>query len=228
MHLNWFDKILLNYCGKYLAKKRVDENSFQPHKQIVVIILRGIFSEKKKRLANLYISERFFGFRVGKYSKGYEQFWSVRQNGLRLLDSIGAFCSFAPNVMIAAGNHPIKFKSTHAFLYRKNDGFILENKDIKPFCNNEKVKIGNDVWVGTNVTILPGVNIGDGAIIAAGAVVINDIPPYSIVGGVPAKVIKYRFSPEKIAFLVSEKWWNWSDEKIKNNVELMYDESNWY
>lgn len=187
------------------------------------MFFKFISNKEKEKLANQYISTKFFSFRVGNYSKGYEQFWSVKQNGLRLLDSIGEFCSFAPNVMIAAGNHPIKFKSTHAFLYRKNDGFILENKDIKKFCNNEKVKIGNDVWIGTNVTILPGVNIGDGAIIAAGAVVINDIPPYSIVGGVPAKMIKYRFSQDKIKFLLSEKWWDWSDEKIKNNIPMMYD-----
>ena len=75
--------------------------------------------------------------------------------------------------------------------------------------------IGNDVWIGSNVTILGGITIGHGAIVATGAVVTKDVPPYSVVGGVPAKVIRYRFSEEKIQELLDEKWWEWNDEKIK-------------
>lgn len=83
-------------------------------------------------------------------------------------------------------------------------------------------KIGNDVWIGRDVTILPSVNIGDGAVIGTGAVVNRDIPPYAIAVGVPAKVIKYRFTPDEIEKLLKIKWWNWTDEQIKKNIDLLY------
>lgn len=91
----------------------------------------------------------------------------------------------------------------------------------------KKVTIGNDVWIGTNVTILPGVNIENGAIIAAGAVVNKDVPAYSIVGGVPAKVIKYRFPQDVINVLLKEEWWTWSDDEIKTHIPKMYEENKW-
>ncbi|WP_086981680.1 CatB-related O-acetyltransferase [Vibrio aphrogenes] len=228
MHLNLLDKIVLNYCGKYIAKKFVGQRIFQPHKGIVFLIYKAISSKEKMNLAKRYISERFFFFSVGKHSKGYEQFWRVDNNGKRLLAKVGSFCSFAPNITVVAGNHPIHFKSTHAFLYRKNDGFISSNMDISQFCNNDKVNIGSDVWIGANVTILPGAHIAHGAVVAAGSVVNKNVPPYAIVAGVPAKIIKYRFSPETIEFLLQEKWWEWEDEKIKQQLPKMYNESDWF
>ena len=78
------------------------------------------------------------------------------------------------------------------------------------------------MWIGANVIILPGVKIGNGAIIAAGAVVTKDVEPYAIVGGVPAKLIKYRFKKEEINQLEEIKWWNWSIEEIERNIELFY------
>lgn len=88
------------------------------------------------------------------------------------------------------------------------------------WVGNSKVRIGNDVWIGANAVILPGVTVGDGAVIAAGAVVTKDVKPYSIVGGVPAKLIKYRFEPWQIELLLKLKWWDWPLEKIKENITL--------
>ena len=102
--------------------------------------------------------------------------------------------------------------------YRNNASF--ENSEIR---DNRMVTIGNDVWVGANVIILPGVTIVDGAVLAAGAVVTKDVEPYAIVGGVPAKLIKYRFSREKREKLLRIKWWNLDEEKIEENIELFYD-----
>ena len=83
------------------------------------------------------------------------------------------------------------------------------------------IRIGNDVWIGYGATILSGVNIGHGAIIAANACVVKDVPPYAIVGGVPAKLIRYRFDVNTINTLLKIKWWDWDDNKVRNSVKLM-------
>ncbi len=128
--------------------------------------------------------------------------------------TIGQFCSIARNVMIGAHNHPTNWLSSNPFQYsNKFKNFQMKNK--YKFDNSQPTIIGNDVWIGTNVVIISGVKIGDGAIIAANAVVTRDVPPYAIVGGLPAKIIKYRFDKETIADLISLKWWELSDNDIR-------------
>ena len=83
------------------------------------------------------------------------------------------------------------------------------------FERYKRLTIGNDVWIGANVYIKNGIVIGDGSVIAAGAVVVKDVPPYAIVGGVPAKIIRYRFPQDIIDGLLTIKWWNWSDEELQ-------------
>ena len=96
----------------------------------------------------------------------------------------------------------------------KQNGFSLTNKNkIK---EQKEIRIGNDVFIGANVTILDGVTIGDGAVIGAGAVVVKDIPPYAVAVGVPAKVIKYRFTPEQIKALLEIKWWDFDETELQN------------
>jgi virginiamycin A acetyltransferase len=87
------------------------------------------------------------------------------------------------------------------------------------------VTIGNDVWIGANVTVMSGINIGDGAVIANNSHVVKNVEPYSIVGGNPAKFIKYRFTPEQIEKLLEIKWWNWDDEKINKYAPLLCNEN---
>lgn len=130
--------------------------------------------------------------------------------------NIGKFCSISWDVTVGATEHPINHITTHAFPYRTQFNFIKENKEIE----KQLTVIGNDVWIGCGVIIKSGITIGDGAIIGAGAVVTKDVEPYAIVAGVPAKLIKYRFSESDIKFLTTMKWWDLPNELIKNNIEL--------
>jgi len=132
--------------------------------------------------------------------------------------SIGKFCSISFGVKIGLINHAQDHISTNPYFYRKSKGWAKQDT----FDENAKgmVEIGNDVLISANVVILEGVTIGHGAIIAAGAVVHKDVPPYAIVGGVPAKVIKYRFSEDLITKLVASEWWNLPLEEIKRRSDF--------
>lgn len=129
---------------------------------------------------------------------------------------IGRFCSVSWDVTIGALEHPLNAVSTHAFSYRKQFGLCKEDEQIM----HRTVVIGNDVWIGCGVIIMPGVNIGDGAVIGAGAVVNRDVEPYEIVGGVPARHLKYRFSEDIRKKLLDAQWWNLPDETIRNNTDI--------
>lgn len=163
-------------------------------------------------------STKQFKVKIGKYTYGVNQKTATYPEQIK---EIGAFCSINYTASIGSMNHPTDLVSTHPFLYLQNRGFIA--KDITKYQLNKKVTIGNDVWIGAHAVILPGVKIGNGAIIGAGAVVTKDVPPYAIVGGVPAKVIRYRFSKEIINAMEEIQWWNWDDEKIKANLELFFN-----
>ena len=133
---------------------------------------------------------------------------------------IGKFCSIACGVkfLFNSANHTLSSLSTYPFpLFFEEWG--LEKKDVTNAWDNKgDIVIGNDVWIGYEAVILAGVTIGDGAIIGTRAVVTKDVPPYTIVGGVPAKPIKKRFSEETISALLEIQWWNWSEERIARNI----------
>lgn len=137
---------------------------------------------------------------------------------------IGRFCSIAANVGIGPAEHPTEWLSTHPFQFAGVKYFESDGDWSKFACDDERfsgtveTEIGNDVWIGRNVIIKQGVKIGSGAVVAGGAFVNKDVPPYAIVGGVPARVLKYRFEPEIIEDLLDLKWWEWELESRTNRL----------
>ncbi|PMG05866.1 hypothetical protein BCV00_12220 [Vibrio breoganii] len=122
--------------------------------------------------------------------------------------TVGRYTSIADNVSFMGANHPIARYTSSPITY--DAGFLgLKSKNVKPTAKQGDTSIGHDVWIGSNVLLKPGINIGDGAVIAANSVVVKDVDPYTIVGGVPAKKIKLRFPEEQIAALQVLKWWEY-------------------
>ena len=128
---------------------------------------------------------------------------------------IGQFVSIAHNVSftMGVGHNYLNLATGISQLFKEEDKLANQG----PYKEKGQILIQNDVWIGHNVTIMGGVTIHNGAVIAANSHLVSDVPPYAIVGGNPAKVIKYRFSEEIINKLLIIRWWNWSDEKIKQN-----------
>lgn len=143
------------------------------------------------------------------------------------LATVGKFCSIGQDALIGLGLHPTNFLSTSPVFYSANNQHQF-NPFYTPqnFEEYKKINIGNDVWIGARAIILDGVSIGDGAIIAAGAVVSKDVEPYAIVGGIPAKFIKYRFAEEERKKLLELKWWNWEIDKIEHSKDLFSEALN--
>ena len=136
---------------------------------------------------------------------------------------IGKFCTIAKGIefIMNGANHRMNGVTTYPFYIMGGDwgSAMAPVKDELPLKGDTDV--GNDVWIGQNVTVLPGVHIGDGAIIVANSVVAKDVPPYSIVVGNPCRVIKKRFDDELIGYLLELKWWDWPIEKIEANFKAL-------
>lgn len=139
---------------------------------------------------------------------------------------IGKFCAIAEGVkfIMNGANHRMYGITTYPFnIFGSGWEKVTPTVEQLPFKGDTVV--GNDVWIGKNATIMPGVKIGDGAIIATNSTIVKDIEPYTIYGGNPAKFIKKRFSDEKVEFLLKIQWWNWDEEKIFNNLEKLTSEN---
>ncbi len=169
---------------------------------------------------------------VGRHTYGVEHIrlrrWSEMKTHYKVY--IGHFTSIADDIEIyLGGNHYTQYVSSYPFGLIKNDIFpnalsISSNLNLNGSYGNGDVHIGSDVWIGSHTTIMSGVKIGDGAVIAANSHIVKDVPPYAMVGGNPARVIKYRFSEDQIEALLRIKWWEWPDEKINENLEYILNE----
>ena len=129
---------------------------------------------------------------------------------------IGNFCSIARNVDIQEWNHPTDHLSTHPVRSR-----VFGTSQTEEMISKGNIQIGHDVWIGAKATILSGAKLGNGCVIAANSVVTGEVPPYSIVAGSPARVIKYRFNQSIIDDLLHIQWWEWDVEKLRKNKDLL-------
>jgi acetyltransferase-like isoleucine patch superfamily enzyme len=154
---------------------------------------------------------------LGRHTYGQPKVWMSRGSECKVV--IGNFCSIAPGVQcVAGGIHPAAWISTYPFRIRW--GLAGAYEDGMPATQGDIV-IGSDVWIGTDAMILSGVQIGHGAIVAARSVVTRSVPPYAVVAGVPARVVKHRFEADVVARLLQMAWWDWSDDQIQKAVPLL-------
>ena len=161
-------------------------------------------------------------YQIGEFTYGRPRVIAFSKDS-RLI--IGKFCSIAANVKIVLdADHRMDWVSTYPFPALEN--IWPEARGLKGHpATKGDVIIGNDVWIAEGAVILSGVSIGDGAVVGGQAVVSKDVPPYAVVSGNPAKLIKKRFDDETIEKLLSIKWWNWPVEKIRKNVHLLCSNS---
>jgi chloramphenicol O-acetyltransferase type B len=139
--------------------------------------------------------------------------------GERARVRIGDYCSIAVGVEFSlGGNHRLDWVSTYPFRVLWGLPGALTDGHPRP---EDDTEVGNDVWIGTQALIMPGVKIGDGAVIGARAIVTHDVRPYAVVGGVPAREIKRRFSDEQIEALLDLRWWDWPEERVRAHVEQL-------
>ena len=207
-----YELFIMPFYSAYLSRINhchIEGDAFVKHK---CTFSRNCAVGSKTYLNNTVIGE-------GTYVGRYNELASTK---------IGKYCCLASHIIVVTATHPIKdYVSFHPAFYstRKQAGFTFVNETS--FQEFNKVDgysciIGNDVWIGENVTIISGVKIGDGAMVAAGSVVTKDVEPYSIVGGVPAKVIRKRFDDCEIEFLLKFQWWHKDLDWLLANAHLFH------
>lgn len=235
------------YMGKYIV---IDKNKIKPSECYIVVSLCRHNIDVYEMLHNKGFTDLDYcwlydvinredvvyrGVNIGRYTYGYEELLRY----FPLADSIGRYCSINGTAHIW-NNHPMECITTspmldylgfYSYSIHEKRKLLIEkygtyhdnaNFENSPLRKNPPVTIGNDVWIGAQVCIMPGVKIGDGAVLAAGAVITKDVRPYEVVGGVPARTIKFRYEPKEIEILLKVQWWNWSEEEIEENIEVLY------
>ncbi len=236
--------ILDNHLSKYNPNikpldylKEIDCSEYM----LILTTTNANIYETLKKSVMQYISEdqiiEFSSMKIGgwKTKIGRYSYGPICRNHA-FIESIGNFCGFAIGTE-AVPNHPMDCITTHPMIYagqtwggvkigydnfRNNRWFFkgVQPKDV--FETEKRSKIGHDVWLGRNVVITNGANIGNGVIAGAGAIITKDVPDYAVVVGAPARIIKYRYTEEQIKALNEIKWWDWSDEEIRERYDDFY------
>jgi phosphonate metabolism protein (transferase hexapeptide repeat family) len=173
----------------------------------------GRFSEIKERV-------QFVESELGDYSY-------IERHAEAIYTTIGKFTAIASDVRLNALEHPIERVSQHKITYRPNEYFLNAKLDsaFRASRQSQRVEIGHDVWIGHGAIVMPGIRIGHGAVVAANAVATEDVAPYAIVAGVPARFLKWRFEPKLSERIISLGWWNWGHDRLAEAVNDMRDMS---
>lgn len=185
-------------------------NLFNPAVPIFVKIDdKSRISHKAKIYARVQVSSST----VGDYSY-------VGRDSRIIYTDIGKFCSIAGGVILGMGTHTLDKLSTSPIFTEAHNSTKHQWTHVSSDNPYRRVKVGNDVWIGNRALIMGGVTIGDGAVIGAGAIVTKDVPPYAIVAGVPARIIRYRFSDELIEKLEALKWWELPESVLREHIAI--------
>lgn len=197
---------------------------------------RNIVVSYSSRIAKSTFLGQYIRIGPNSYIKGKIGSYTYIAENCRLNAEIGSFCSISPRVKIVNATHPTNMISTSPVFYstKKQCGvtFTKEDKFKELLYSDEDsevaCRIGNDVWIGEDVLIRGGITIGDGSIIAMGAVVVSNVEPYSIYGGVPAKIIGRRFDEEEKSLLLRLTWWNKPEDWLRSNSDLFADPKSFF
>lgn len=201
-------------------------------KRIILLIcskLKSVFSKNLTVSSRIEYSKVSSKAKINGHCKLYHatigDYTYIGDHQRVVYAKVGKFCSIAGGGAIGMGTHTLSNISTSPIFTAKRNGTGTSWTNLLPTDEFREVNVGNDVWIGERALIMGGVTIGDGAVVAAGAIVAKNVPPYAIVGGVPAKVIRYRFSEDIISKLLDIKWWYWEDDTLRRNIELFQDAS---
>ena len=197
----------------------------------VVWIIRTFYFTLRNSKINLSIGylARFTNTQFGKYNTLYPEavlnnvsigdFSYIGEKSRLMNTNIGKFSCIGPEVLAGLGMHPSReFVSTHPIFFSPLQQAQVSFVSVSCFDEHAPIRIGSDVWIGARAIILDGISISDGAIVAASAVVTRDVPAYAIVGGVPARVLRYRFDDEEISYLKELKWWDKNENWLRENA----------
>lgn len=190
-------------------------------------------SQRKTDEPRIHTTAQLKSSKIGKYCEIGERvvlrevvvgdFSYFERNGEAIYAELGKFCSVAANVRINALEHPMERLTMHKVSYRPNEYFRFHglDNDFRERRRSKHVTIGHDVWIGHGAVVLPGVTIGTGAVVGANAVVSKDVEPFQIIAGVPAKPLRFRFSPEVCQRILASAWWDWPVEKVAEAIPDM-------
>lgn len=208
---------------------RFVRNVFKSWNERVRSLLRTSMLQSANPTCNIHYTSKITSSILGKYNVIFSgviihqskigSHSYVQRNTAVFNAEIGRFCSVASGVSIGLGVHYMEGVSTHPSFYLKNTPLVKIFSESDEIVTSKQIRIGHDVWIGQNAIILDGVNVGSGAIIAAGAVVNKDVAPYSIVGGIPARLIRYRFPLETCEALLRSEWWNKPEEWLQKHYK---------
>jgi len=220
-----FKKIIKKILPEFFVQALKKPYRKYKNRKIEGLLIRGenVFVEGEcefEKVVSVGADVIFYNCKIGRFSY-------LSNNNAVENCKMGRYCLIAYGARIGLRSHPTKkLVSTHPFFYSKaNDDIFFKNSyaDKEYFNDYALTEIGNDVWIGANALIKSGLKIGDGAVIGAGAVVTKNVKPYAVVAGVPAKLIRYRFTEPQIKFLLEFKWWEKSEAWLKKNWEYFLD-----